>query len=403
MKKIVIALLLIVIPLNIYAIELPKLYSDKVLLYDIKGDEILYEKGMNIESSIASLTKIMTTIVAIESIKDLDEVVTIGAGVLNEIPWDASVAGLKLGDRVTYKDLLIASILPSGADATTALAHNIAGSTENFVELMNKKAQELGLEHTHFSNVTGYESANHYSTPRELLTILKYSLSNPIFEEIYKMKQYKLSNGLVVYSTLNTYNRFLKADLSSILGSKTGYTTDAGMCMSALFKTKDREMLLITLGAPYNYVTPFNLKDTISIIEHLDTNYDEVVLFQKGSELETIEVEDSKEEEYIIRVDADVSKYVDVHYKGEDLTHVYEGLKTLSYKNSYGEKIGEVKYYYKDELIKTEPVFLYAELNFSIKKFIAKNPLIVVLTLTFIVVCVVFLLVRKRKKNRRVR
>ena len=123
MKRVIDILLLtvLVVFVDVSAMELPNLYSNKVLLYDPSEEKILYEKGIDDVSNIASLTKIMTTITAIDLIEDLDKMVTIDRNVLNEIPYDASIAGLREGDRVTLRDLLYASILHSGADATTAL------------------------------------------------------------------------------------------------------------------------------------------------------------------------------------------------------------------------------------------------------------------------------------------
>jgi len=296
MKKITYTLLLLVlIPFKISAMELPNLYSDKVVLYDPDTEEVLYEVKSEEEASIASLTKIMTTIVAIENIEDLDKHTKITKEILSEIPYDASVAGLKLNDDVTYRDLLYASILPSGADATTALAHGVSGTTEKYIDLMNRKAEELGLKHTHFSNVTGYDIDNHYSTANEVLKLLIYSLKNSTFNEIYKTNTYTLSNGLKVESTVNKYNRLLKLDTSSIIGSKTGFTGDAGLCMSAIIKTNDKELLLVTLGADYLGGKARNLLDTLNIVKYLDDNYKIQTLYAKDDELFEINVKDSKE------------------------------------------------------------------------------------------------------------
>ncbi len=108
---------MVLIPFNVYAFTLPDLYSENVLIYDPELNRILYEDNAREVKHIASLTKIMTTIVAIENIKDLDETITITNTMLSEIPSDASVAGLRVGDVVTYRDLLYASMLPSGARA----------------------------------------------------------------------------------------------------------------------------------------------------------------------------------------------------------------------------------------------------------------------------------------------
>lgn len=401
MKKIFYLLLLtILIPISVCAKEMPKLYSDKVLLYEPDTEEILYEVKSEEKASIASLTKIMTTIVAIENIKDLNEVVTITKDMMSEIPYDASVAGLKVGDKVTYEDLLYASILPSGADATTALAHGISGTTDKFIELMNKKAEELGLKNTHYSNVTGYDIDNHYSTAKEVLDLLLYSLDNPLFKKIYETKTYTLTNGLKVESTVNKYNKSLGYDTSRIIGSKTGYTGDAGLCMSAVIRSNNKDLILVTLGADYSRKSPYNLIDTLNIIEYLDENYDSKVMYEKDTELFKIEVKNSNIDEYTVKVPNDVVKYVEVDYKEEDLKYEYDGLDELSYKNKKDEKIGHVNYYYKNKLFYDEDVYLIEEIKFSLPKYLMSH-IVEIAAIVVVAIFIIFMFKLKNKKKRK--
>lgn len=156
MKKIysLIITLLILLPINVFSLDYPSINSKIVEVYDINDDKVLYEVDSNKQTSIASLTKIATTITAIENIKNLDEQVTITKEIMNTVSWDASKAGLKVGDKVTYKDLLYAAMLPSGADATNSIAILSSGSIDNYVVKMNELAKKLKLENTHFVNVT---------------------------------------------------------------------------------------------------------------------------------------------------------------------------------------------------------------------------------------------------------
>ena len=117
----------------IYADEL-NIDSDKYILYNLNDNSVIIEHNSNEKTQIASLTKIMTTIVAIENIDDLNEKVTITSKMLEGIPYDASVAGLEVGDTLTYKDLLYGVILPSGADAVNALVLNISSSEKEFIQ-----------------------------------------------------------------------------------------------------------------------------------------------------------------------------------------------------------------------------------------------------------------------------
>lgn len=156
MKKIIF-LLILLLPSLSFALQAPELHSKHAIIYDLNEDKIIYAKDSTDKISIASLTKIMTTITAINNIDDLNTEITITQDMLNQVRYDASVAGLKVGDKVTYKDLLYASILPSGADATTALAISLTGSIDNFVTKMNEEVAKLNLINTQFKNVTGLD------------------------------------------------------------------------------------------------------------------------------------------------------------------------------------------------------------------------------------------------------
>lgn len=383
-------------PLETLSMNLPNLHSTKIMIYNPSTDDILYETGTSDKTSIASLTKIVTTIVAIENIKDLNEIVTITQDMLKEVPYDASIAHLKVGDKVTFKDLLYASILPSGADATISLAKSISGSTDKFVSLMNEKAKDLGLSNTHFANVTGYDAIDHYSTVRDVLKFLNYSLENPLFKEIYCTRQYVLSNGLKVESTLNMYNKFLNTDISRIIGSKTGYTINAGVCISALVKTNDKELIIITLGAKHEYRKAYNLEDTIAIINYLDDNYKEEVLFQKGSLLKVLPVENSKIEKYEIKVGKSISKYVEVSLK-DNVKAIYEGKEVLDYKDKKNSKIGTIKYYLEGELIDMEDVYLDRNFPISLKKIALANKKEIFILAIIIMLCILLIHIRRRK------
>lgn len=270
MKKILIFIIFL-FPLNVYAS--PDIISRNAIIYDLTDDYIVYEKDINTKTSIASLTKILTTITAIENIPDLSALVTITSDMLKGIHWNASVAGLKVGDIVTFNDLLYASMLPSGADATQAIAVSLCGSINAFVTKMNELARNIGMNSSHFVNVTGLDAPNHYSTVNDVLKLLKYALANTTFKKVYTTKEYYLSTGTLLESTIKKYNKALNLDTSRIIGSKTGYTDNAGTCLSSLFNFQNHDMLIITIGAPYNRDTAYNLLDNLALIDYVDHNY----------------------------------------------------------------------------------------------------------------------------------
>lgn len=272
MKKILL-LFVCFFSIVVNALDMPEINSASAIVYDMDRDTVILDKNSREIRSVASLTKIMTVLTAIENIDDFNKSVTITNEMLAGIYWNASVAGLKPGDTVTYMDLLYAAILPSGADATQVLAYIVSGNVSDFVVKMNELATRIGALNTHYVNTSGLDQEGGYSTAYDQVLILSYALENPVFKTIYTTKNYTLTNGLEVEATVNQYNKLLNLDTSKIIGSKTGNTGDAGLCMSALFYHEDHEMLLITLGAEVIEEVPYNLVDALTLIDVVNENY----------------------------------------------------------------------------------------------------------------------------------
>ncbi len=400
MKKYLLLLVILLLPMFVYALDFPDINSKKAIIYDLTNNEVIYEKNSEDVTSIASLTKIMTTITAIENIKDLDEKVTITDNILSQVRWDASVAGLKSGDVVTYRDLLYASILPSGADATVALAITTSGSVSNFVEKMNTKATELGLTNTHYVNVTGLDADGHQSSAHDVLSLLLYCLKNPLFKEIYTTKQYTLTNNLSVYSTLKSYSKG-SVDTSRILGSKTGFTLEAGVCISALFESDGHEFLIVLLNGERIEDKSYNIIDSIDLIEFIDDNFNNITLITKDDVINTIKYRYGPTSTYEIKAPTDVTLFLPIDYDENLLKIEYDGLDTISYKNKPDEVIGTIKYYYDDTLIKTEEIKITEELKFDFLSFLKTNIIYVIIILIFIILLIVMAILSKKKKLRK--
>lgn len=304
MKKIVLILILF-LPINIYALELPELNSDKFIIYDLTTKEVLAEYKSSEKTSIASLTKIMTTISAIEKINNLEDSIIVTNEMLNSIYWNASRAGLKVGDKVTYKDLLYASILPSGADATHVLAFSLAGNIDSFVGEMNNLAKSIGLNNTNFSNVIGLDNINNYSTLYDIAKILEYALKNNTFKNVYTTREYNLTNGLKVEATITGFNKRMNLDLSRILGSKTGYTNNAGYCLSSLINSNNHEVIIITGGAKKEGNNYYHLIDTLNLINYTDRvieEKEEQLRLEKES-ITRMEEQEKLRQEKLIRIE----------------------------------------------------------------------------------------------------
>lgn len=230
--------------------------SPYVALVDVNNNEVIAGKSYDARIYPASMTKVMTLIVAVENIKSLDDTFAMTTEMIDPlVRAGASRAGFDPGESVTAKDMLYGLILSSGADAAVGLSNLVAGSEENFVKMMNDKCEEIGLKNTHFMNTSGLHDENHYTTPAEMAMILEYALSNETCAEILGTYQYTTAatpqhpEGLVLSSTL--FSRMVGDEVSGvkIIGGKTGYTTEAGNCLVSCAERGNDRYIAVTAGA----------------------------------------------------------------------------------------------------------------------------------------------------------
>lgn len=396
MKKIIFTILLL-FPIFVSALEIN---SKHAILYNLNEDKIIFEKNSNEITSIASLTKIMTTIVAIENIENLDAKVTITERDFNGL-YDASLAGFEVGDEVTYRDLLYGTMLPSGAEASQALANNISGSVNVFAGLMNEKAKELGMKNTHFVNTSGLDVNNHYSTVYDVAVLLKYCLNNKTFKTIFESTSYKTSNGeLTLYSTFRytaiKYN--YKSDY--ILGAKTGYTDDAGKCLASIAYDQNNDILylLVTTGANTSTDDAYHIKDATNIYTYYFENYGYVNLMDENELLVSIKTKYSKNKYLNFYAKEDVSFYTKKdEFDKNKIKIIYDGVNIIDQSIKKGEKLGTVGIYYDDEYINSLDIILNDEYKFSIIYFLLQNKKITIPVILGI--CILIYLIKRINKN----
>ena len=254
-------------------INLNTLYSPYAVLVDLESGNVLAEQNSAERMYPASLTKIMTALIAIEETEDMEQTTTLPSDIFPSLyEENASLAGFQPGETVTWKDLLYGVMLPSGAECCLTFARQIAGSEGAFVDLMNKKAEELGMNDTHFSNATGLQDKKHYSTVRDIAVLLRYALENETFRQVFTARRYSVpptayhSEGFTFYNTM--FQAMDNAGISDddILGGKTGYTEKAGLCLASLAEINDREYILVTAKADGNHYTePYHVIDAENV------------------------------------------------------------------------------------------------------------------------------------------
>ena len=245
-------------------IEEPVLNSRIAVAYDRKTGNVIWGKNEYKKSAMASTTKIMTALLAIENC-DLNEVIEVSskaAGI------GGSRLGLKKDDKINMNDLLYGLMLKSGNDAAVSIAETVGGSVEGFAELMNKKAKEIGLENTHFVTPHGLDDPEHYTTAYELAKLADYALKNDKFAKIVNTKNYTVTiNG---YPKAISNTNELLGYLDGVNGVKTGFTNNAGRCLVTSVDRNNFEIITVVLQAD---TKKFRTSDSIKIIEYVYNNY----------------------------------------------------------------------------------------------------------------------------------
>ena len=249
---------------NSNKINNPELNARIALIYDRASGRIIYEKNGNKQTPMASTTKILTAIVTLEN-ADLKETVTIeskAAGI------GGSRLGLKKNDKITVNDLLYGLMLRSGNDAAVALAIHVGGSIEGFADMMNKKAEELGLTNSHFVVPHGLDNEGHYTTAYELAKMADYALNIPKFKEIVSNKSATIYiNGYP--KAINNTNKLL-GSVPGVYGVKTGFTNGAGRCLVSSCKRGELDIITVIIGADTNNQ---RTADTKELIEYAFNNF----------------------------------------------------------------------------------------------------------------------------------
>ncbi len=253
------------------------LYSSNAILVSLEDHTILLDKNSEEIIYPASLTKLMTVLVALENIPDLNEKIILKNRVFTNLyEENASMAGFLPNEEVTAEDLLYGAMLPSGAEASIGLAESIAGSESGFAQLMNEKAQQLGMTNSHFMNATGLHHPDHYTTVKDLSILLQSALVNPIFREVYTAERYSIKStnrhpeGITLTSRLFNYLNTNQVTKGKIIGGKTGYTEQAGLCLASLASINGEEYLLVTVGAEGDPRSEqFNITDALAVYQKL--------------------------------------------------------------------------------------------------------------------------------------
>lgn len=222
----------------------------KAALFNLENDTVAFAHNIHEMAYPASITKIMTAIVALKH-GNLDDVITISANALNLEDGSMEI-GFRVGDRITLRELLHGLLIYSGNDAATAIAEHIGGTIEQFVAMMNAEALSLGATNTHFANPSGLHDENHYTTVYDIYLMLEEALTYDFFVKLMQMESYTISytrGDETLKKRLDSTDQYLTNQVTApknvtVLGGKTGTTSDAGSCLALVSQNAYGELFI---------------------------------------------------------------------------------------------------------------------------------------------------------------
>ena len=330
------------------------LNSEAAIIVEVSTGRILYEKNSTKQMYPASTTKVLTAILVIENC-ELDEIVTVRESALSNIPSGYVTCNLQVGEQLSVKDLLYALMIPSANDAAYVLAEYVAGSVEDFSVMMNDKARELGCKTTHFVNPNGIHEDSHYSTAYDLYLIADYAMKNDFFRELVATTEYTLP-ATEKYPNedriLKTTNELLNENsrkyfYKNAIGIKTGYTSKAGNCLIGGASRDGLEFIAVVLnGGTTNEGLNSRYVDSKKLFEYAYDNFTLTKIIEKGSVVQTLEIENGTKETKYLDLVIDETITV-VNNKSIDMNSVIPEItlrETLEAPIAIGETIGTIKY-----------------------------------------------------------
>ena len=344
MKRVIAILITFILCLQIIPVSASDsfqvtLHSQYAYLYDQQTSMVYLDQGSQEKIYPASMTKILTVSLALDKIEDIHEKVRVTDEDLKGLyEAGASVAGFYAGELVTYEDVLYGALLPSGADACTALSRLTYGSTDGIVSAMNQLVEQLKLQHSHFTNVTGLHDNQHYTTPYDMAMILHHALQNPLFEEIFNARTYTSSMKNHTWSSSlqrgkNTFN----LDISQIDGAKSGFTDEAQLTLASTMTLEGHQFILVTAYAKGQY-TQNHVRDAITVCQYLHNHYHEVILYKKDEDIADYWVLQSFQFRYKYKAPQTISIIVSQDLTSDDLQFQIDTNASLVAPREKGEK-----------------------------------------------------------------
>lgn len=307
---------------------------------------VLACKNENSQLAMASTTKIMTAITALENAKDLDEVFEIS-------PKAVGVPGtsiyLRKGEKMTLRQLLYGLMLVSGNDASVAIGEKVGGTVNNFVDMMNKTALKIGAKNSHFDNTHGLDSKKHYTTAYDLALITSYALKNPLFKEIVSCKNIKIVSDQGKTRYLKNKNKLLNSFVGCN-GVKTGFTDDAGRCLVSSAERDGMQVVCVVLNCGPMF------EECSTLMEQAFATYRLYDLTANYAFPRKIKVEEG-EKDYVCVESRERFLYPLSQGELENVSYKYNLIDCVQAPVEKDSEVGKVEVYFNNDLLFEEKIF----------------------------------------------
>lgn len=422
MKRILSVLLSVIVCTGIllpccYAQTAPEITAVSALVTERKTGTVLFEKDIDSRVYPASMTKIMTCLLALERLR-LSDTVTVSATALENLDKEGSTAYLSEGEQLPVQDLLYCLMISSANEAANIVAENVSGSVPAFVELMNSRAAELGCTATHFANPHGLHDEDHYTTVRDLSKIAEAALADPVFRTICSTATYTVpATNLSEKRTLTTTNQLIHNKAgnpyydSRVTGVKTGFTTPAGRCLIASAEDENLSLLSIVCGCPTKILEDGNLEfgsftDTKLLLDYAFSSYTYTELLNTLYPITEVPVFHANSASSAPLAPCEkIRVLLPVDYAPEKITYdisltTPEGIEAPI---TAGEVLGTVTAKYEDTVLGTVELITIADIARAalFSRGNALGTVLLILLIGLLIIAVVFLCISSLRSRRR--
>lgn len=402
----------------------PEPRASAAILFDLEGGRVLYEKNSAERIYPASVTKIMTALIALEK-GNLSDMVIVSDNALSDITYLHSKISLKPGEEISFENLLIALMVSSANDAANVIAQHISGDVMSFVALMNERAAELGMTGTHFVNPHGFHDDNHYTTAHDMQIVTRKALENEKFCELVKIKTYRMpatnmSDERMLSSTNHLISRYRNTAhyYPYATGVKTGSTEEAGSCLVATAEKSGVKLLSLLFGCNNadSKENAYSFVDTTRMFEYVFNNYKSVTIATADDIVSDSKVYEAKDNTRVaLSPSRDIKILLPKDYTEENINTeiklqediaapIEKGVSLGSATYTFSEAFGGEPYHITVELLAVNEVkrdhflhFLHGLANFFLSPFV----LIPLLAIAALFIFGAYNRARRRKARRR--